>query len=46
MNSVVKYMTQDINIKLNTHIKYIEKSKNTWTLKTINDDVFDNFDLL
>jgi renalase len=44
MNSIVKYMAQDINIKLNTHIKYIKKSKNTWTLKTINDDVFDNFD--
>jgi len=44
MNSIVRYMSQDINIKLNTHITFLRKSKNTWLLKTDKGETFDDFD--
>ncbi|MCE2731382.1 MAG: FAD-dependent oxidoreductase [Rickettsiaceae bacterium] len=44
MNSIVKYMSQDINIKLNTHITFLRKYKNTWLLRTDKGETFDNFD--
>ena len=46
MNSIAKYLAQDLNIKLNTKIVKVNKQNNKWQLFSSEDGYYDNFDWL
>ena len=46
MNSLCKYMGKDLNILLSKKIDAINFDKNKWSLKTLENDIFEDFDYL
>ena len=46
MNNLCKYIAKDLNILLGTQIKSINFENKKWSLKTIEDELFNNFDYL
>lgn len=46
MNSLCKYIAKDLNILLGKQVKAINFDDKKWCLKTVEDEVFDNFDYL
>ncbi|MDC3221502.1 FAD-dependent oxidoreductase [Gammaproteobacteria bacterium] len=46
MNSLCKHLAKDLNILLNTQIKDITFNQKKWSLQTINNQVFNDYDYL
>ncbi|MBL6664558.1 MAG: FAD-dependent oxidoreductase [Rickettsiales bacterium] len=46
MNSLCKYLAIDLNIRLSTEITKINYQNHAWSLKSANNDIFDNYDYL
>ena len=46
MNNLCKYIAQDLNILLGKQVKSINFDDKKWSLKTVEDEIFNNFDYL
>ncbi|MDA9817652.1 FAD-dependent oxidoreductase [Flavobacteriaceae bacterium] len=46
MNNLCKYIAKDLNILLGKQVKSINFDNKKWSLKTIEDEIFNNFDYL
>ena len=46
MNNLCKYIVQDLNILLGKQVKSINFDDKKWSLKTVEDEIFNNFDYL
>ena len=46
MNSLCKHLAKDLNVLLNTQIKNITFNQKKWSLQTINNQVFNDYDYL
>ncbi len=46
MNNLCKYIAKDLNVLLGKQVKYVNFDNKKWSLETIEDEVFNDFDYL